>query len=312
MKNHFLIFTLGLIFFLGGMVNSFAVSPIAADPLDIIDYTRERWRDPRFEVFKWDRFPEIIIFDTADYDVQNRLFKRLAFFAEKAGFQGRLSHDYEIADLHGWNAHDYEANVLANFFEMARLIDFPILQEERELLAILLANGVLRRNSDLQIIPGKGAVLSISRDSDRNLRLRFMAHEGFHALHYIDEDFREFTRQRWEIFCNKGKMLLLSFFVIQAYDISDIELVYKEFSAHMLYWPVNQAGWFFGESMPTRVTTTNPLYAFILPPSREVTRGRLHWPELATIYTAEAQAFSNYVNQRWGFAAGRVWRIRPN
>jgi len=309
--KHFLVFTFCFIFFLGSGVSSFAVNPIPADPLDIIDYQRERWRDRRFEVFSWDRFPELIIFDTANYDVQSRLFKRLAFFAEKAGFKGRLAHDAEIANLHGWNAHDYEAKVLADFFETARVTNFPLLQEERELLAILLAHGVLRRNSVLQIIPGKGGVLSISRDSDRNLRLRFMAHEGFHGIYYVDEGFRNFTRQRWEVFPNKGKMLLLSFFVIQAYDIADIDLVHKEFSAHVLYWSINQVGFYYGDSLPNRVISANPLYGFILPASAEV-RGRQTWPELAEIFIAEAEIFSNYVNERWNFSAGRVWRARPN
>ena len=68
-------------------------SPIPADPADILSYRVESWRNSRYEVFSWDAFPEILIFDTANYAVQDRLFKRLAFFVEKTGFRGRLSTD---------------------------------------------------------------------------------------------------------------------------------------------------------------------------------------------------------------------------
>jgi len=36
------------------------------------------------------------------------------------------------------------------------------------------------------------------------------------------------------------------------------------------------------------------------------------WPDLADAFTAEAEAFSVYVRQRWGLAAGRVWSLRVN
>ncbi|MDR2370060.1 MAG: hypothetical protein LBD71_01155, partial [Treponema sp.] len=81
--------------------------PVSADPAVILAYPQEAWRDARYEIFRWEAFPSILVFDTADYGVQDRLLKRLAFFVEKAGFRGRLAPDSEIAGLHGWNAHDY-------------------------------------------------------------------------------------------------------------------------------------------------------------------------------------------------------------
>jgi hypothetical protein len=45
-------------------------------------------------------------------------------------------------------------------------------------------------------------------------------------------------------------------------------------------------------------------------PEKETTAadGKRSWPEIGAAFTAEGEAFSRYVNQRWGFAAGRVWR----
>jgi len=282
------------------------------DPGKILSYSVESWRDRRYEVFRWDIFPEILIFDTANYAVQDRLFKRLAFFVEKAGFRGRLAHDGEIAELHGWNAHDYRAEDLAAFFEAARNINFPLLAEERELESTLFSAGILKRNSASEIIPGKGAIISVSRESDRTdrgLRPRFMAHEGFHGIYFIDEDFRNFSRQRWEVFPPHAKKFLLSFFDFQAYDTKDMNLVVNEFMAHVLQLPVSQIAWYFGEFQPNRMISASPWRRSSLPEREELTAdGRRYWPDLARAFTEEAEVFSRYVNQRWGLAAGRVWR----
>ena len=293
---------------------SVPLEPITKDPSAILSYPLESWRDRRYEVFRWDAFPEILIFDTASYAVQDRLLKRLAFFVEKAGFRGRLAFDAEIANLHGWNAHDYQAVDLARFFEAARQSNFPLLAEERELEAILLSAGIIRRNSAMQIIPGRGAIISLSRESDRvdrSLRPRFMNHEGYHGIFYIDEEFRNFSRRRWEAFPSFAKNVLLAYFEIQAYDLNDEFLMVKEFKGHILQQSVAGASWFFGEFLPNRLLSENPAYKAILPEREELTReGRRFWPDLAQAFTAEAEVLSRYVNSRWGYAAGRVWRAQ--
>ena len=301
-----------LAFLVGVQVNIFSLEPVTADPGRILSWPVESWRDRRYEVFRWDRFPEILIFDTANYAVQDRLLKRLAFFVEKAGFRGRLAKDQEIAELHGWNAHDYRAQDLAAFFEAARKSNFPLLAEERELEALLLGAGILRKNNASEIIPGRGAIISLSRESDtvnRALRPRFMAHEGFHGIYFIDEEFRNFARQRWELFPAQSKKFLLSFFEFQAYDTKNPELVITEFMAHLLQQPVSEIGWYFGEYQPNRMIAASPRRASSLPEKEELTsEGRRFWPDLARDFSAEAGVFSRYVNQRWGLAAGKVWR----
>lgn len=292
----------------------FALNPIPSDPSALLSYPREAWRDERYELFSWDVFPGILIFDTADYEVQDRLFKRLAFFVEKAGFRGRLAPDEEIAGLHGWNAHDYRAEDLAAFFEAARKSAFPLLAEERELESLLLENGVIGKDGASRIIPGRGAIISVSRESDKtdkSLRYRFMAHEGFHGIFFTDEDFRNFSRERWDIFPAPAKKFLLSFFDFQAYNIKDPYLVVNEFMAHVLQQSVPQAAWYFGEYQPNRMISVSPWRRSFLPDREEISSdGRHSWPELAAAFTAEGEAFSRYVSERWGLAAGRVWRSR--
>jgi hypothetical protein len=275
-------------------------APITADPGLILAWPVERWRDRRYEFFRWENFPSLLIFDTANYAVQDRMFKRLAFFVEKAGFRDRLAPDEEIAELHGWNAHDYRAEDLARFFNAARRTNFPLLAEERELERILLDAGIIRE-SGAGITGGEGGVISISRESAEYLRFRFMAHEGFHGIFFVDEDFRDFTRRRWQQFPADAKRFLVSFFNFQHYDTSDEYLLINEFMAHVLQQPASEAGRYFGKTLPSRLEET---WRQAHLPAKDQASGT--WPALAQAFTREADAFSAYVNTRWGLAAGRV------
>jgi hypothetical protein len=278
--------------------------PVPADPGLIIDYPQRTWRDSRFEIFRWDRFPPVLIFDTADYALQDRFFKRLAFFVEKAGFRGRLAPDAEIAGLHGWNAHDYRAEDLARFFEAARTAEFPLLPEERELERILLDNGIIRESGSGGIVPGMGAIISISRESNDYLRGLFMAHEGFHGLFFIDEDFREFSRRRWEALPQTARRFILSYFDYSQYDLKDSYLMMNELMAYCLQQSPALAAEYFGKTLAGRLEGSWRRQSL---PAKDEAAGT--WPELERDFTREAAAFSAYVDQRWGLSGGRVHRI---
>jgi hypothetical protein len=280
--------------------------PIGADPGLILRWPQERWRERRFEVFRWNAFPSLLIFDTESYAVQDRLLKRLAFFTEKAGFRGRLASDAEIADLHGWNAHDYRAFDLANFFETARIQGFPLLDEERELEQILLNEGIIRRDPGGALKSGQGGIISISRESADYLRSLFMAHEGFHGLFFIDDEFRAFSRQRWLSLPRPAKVFINSFFAFQRYDTGDEYLMVNELMAHVLQQPASRAGVYFGETLPRRIEASSP---WRQPTLGEKDQDTDSWPHLAEAFTQEARAFSDYVHNRWGLSAGRVWMV---
>jgi hypothetical protein len=277
--------------------------PISADPALVLEWPRNNWRNADYEVFRWSDFPAILIFDTADYNTQDKLFKRLAFFVEKTGFRGRLAGDDEIANLHGWNAHDYRAEDLALFFNEARKANFRLLKEERELKEILLNENIIRENAD-GISAGEGAVISISRESEDYLRYRFMVHEAVHGLFFIDEDFRSFSGQRWRQLKPQAKRFILSFFGFQQYDTADEYLMINEFMAHVLQQPVSQAADYFGRLLPSRLESSWRRTSL---PSKNEATGT--WTELAESFTDEASAFSSYLSQRWNLAAGRVWKL---
>jgi hypothetical protein len=271
-----------------------------------LDYPQPAWRDSRYEVFRWEDFPSVLVFDFADYVILDRFLKRLAFYVEKADFRGRLATDREIAPLHGWNAHDYRPQDLAAFFEAVRSTAFPLLPEERELEELLLKTGILRRGTDGAIAAGEGAIISISRESPDYLRFQLLTHESFHGLFFIDQDFREFSRRRWENLSPQASRFIRALFGSMAYDTRDTNLMINELMAYCLQQPVSQAGRYFGETQASRLAEL-PLRRSALPPKDEATGT---WPEIATAFRAEAAAFSAYVERRWGLAAGRTRQVR--
>jgi hypothetical protein len=287
----------------------FPREPIPADPGLLLSYPQENWRSPGYEVFRWPDFPEILIVDTADYAVQERLFKRLAFFVEKRDFRGRLVPDRELEGLHGWNAHDYRAEDLARFFEAARLSGFPLLDEERGLCTLLLENGILRREPDGEILPGAGAVLSISRESSASLRDRFLIHECFHGLFFMDEDFRNFSVGRWENFPPEAKRFFSSYLDFMRYDTAHGYLAVNEFMAYCLQQPASHAPYYFGEYLAGQIAA-NPLRRSVLSGEERTASGGRYWPALARAFSREAVAFSDYASRRWGFSAGAVYSLR--
>jgi hypothetical protein len=267
-------------------------------------YPEGDWRDSRYEVFQWAGFPSLLIFDTQNYAVQDKLFKRLAFFVEKAGYRGRISTDAELDGKHAWNAHDYRAEDLAAFFAAAEAIRFPLLKEEKEVEDILLAAGILVKNGG-KIAAGEGAIISLSRESSDTLRRQFMAHEGFHGLFFIDKDFRAFSKDRFDHLSPVAKRFILSFFDYQHYDIEDSYLMVNEFQAHVLQQNASQAAWYFGGNLAARLEGSS-WRKNALPRKDEASAT---WPEIAAAFQTEANAFSAYVKERWGLAAGRVWRV---
>jgi hypothetical protein len=276
--------------------------PLPADPGLILEYPQARWRDRRYEIFRWEQFPSVLIFDTADYAVQDSLFKRLCFFVEKKGFRGRVLADGEMAELHGWNAHDYRAEDLARFFQAAA--DFSLSPEERELERILLREGLIRQ-AEGRTGAGEGAVLSISRESTPYLRGLFMNHEGFHGLFFIDREFRDFSRRRWDGLSPPARTFILSYFDYQSYDTADAYLMVNELMAHCLQQPVSQTPRYFGEILPSRLESSPRRRAAL--PARDEVSG--HWSEFGRAFQAEAEAFSAYAGRRWGLSAGRAWHL---
>lgn len=221
--------------------------PIRTDPGLILKWNVDNWRNVDYELFEWDRFPGIIYFDTRNYTVQDNFFRRLAFFAEKQGYKGRLLTNEELGTMHGFNALDYRPETLADFFNLATEQKFELNHEEELLKIILLKNGLLLPDGN-KVKPGQGGLVSISRESYDALRIQLLAHEAWHTLFFADEEFRNYVAAIYYTMDPQSLEFLIDYFRSQpslGYDVNDDYLMKNEFMAYIMQQPVTSCGQYF-------------------------------------------------------------------
>lgn len=224
-----------------------SLKPLTTDPGSIIVWDKNTWRQDEYELFSWELFPSVLIMDFKNYQVQDDYLKRLAFFAEKSGFTGRLSFDEEIKDLHGFNAHDYSAETLADFFTLADKENFPLNKSELHLRSILLENGVLKFDKG-KLVEGEGALLSISQESYLALRYTLMGHEAFHGIYFTQKDFRDYVLEVYNASDALSRDFLMGYFTTSEtlnYDLENDYLLKNEFMAYLLQQSIANTGQYF-------------------------------------------------------------------
>lgn len=233
--------------------------PIPADPGTVLHYPAEEWRNEAYEVFAWNLFPKMLIFDTRDYGVQADFFKRLAFFVEKEGYTGQLLSNDELEGRHGWNAHDYRSIDLAAFFQAAKDRRFPLNERERELRAILLENEILRFDQEHGLyLPVEGGCISISRSSTETLRDLFMVHEAIHGIFFSSEAYREAAFRFWEELSEGERTYWELLFSWMSYDTGNLYLTVNELQAYLLQRPAEQAEYYFRNHRAVPAMKANP------------------------------------------------------
>lgn len=280
------------------------VNPIKVDPGLIMQWPQKNWRGNDYELFEWDRFSGILFFDIANYSVQNDFFRRLAFFVEKQGFKGKLLSDAELEGKHGYNAHDYRAYDLARFFEKARAENFPLNKKELLLREILLKNSIIVQNEDGSFSEGRGAVISISQESPLYLRTTFVAHEGWHGIFFVDEDFRNTVSSVFyslQMADPRAVDFLIKYFQVTPslnYDTEDEYLLKNEFMAYMLQRPVSACEKYF-----TDMAARSHSQSFIKEEADYIIETK------AAGFSGSAQMLEDYVKRRWNLSAGRVWLL---
>ncbi len=255
---------------------------LLADPATLLNWPGQNWRQPQREWFTW-AGTSILVLVTKDYQTQDDYLKRLAFFVEKTGFRGRLWTDAQIAHLHGWNAHDYSAPSLAQFYTLAEKESFPLNPEEIELRTKLTASGILvAKGSGWEA--GTGALLGISLESPPALRAALFVHEAFHGLYFTSEAFRNGVKAVWSKLPDGAKTTFRDFLAISRYDPSDEGLMMNEFQAYVLQRsPADWVGFF-----------------------RDKVRSKLWLPD----YMLASQELDTLVQRLYGFRSGKVSLVR--
>jgi hypothetical protein len=271
--------------------------PIRTEPGLILSYKRSGWRTLDYEIFEWDRFSNILFFDTRNYNVQDNFFRRMAYFVEKQGYKGRLLTNEELADLHGYNAHDYSAVSMADFFYKASKTGVVLNKEELLLKKILIANGLLESDGDF-VRANEGGVVSISQETPEWNRQKFLAHEGWHTIFFRDADFRNFVSAVFYTFDPLSRAFLIDYFKSQpqlGYDINDDYLLQNEFMAYIMQQKLSDVASYFVHcaNLGSVMKYTPELAAYV----RE-TKGRG--------FEDAAVALNDYVYDKYGIVCGNI------
>ena len=214
----------------------------------------------------------------------------MAFFVEKTGYRGRLVSDAEVAQLHGWNAHDYAAPDLARFFDLAAQQSFPLNEAELELRGRLAGAGIIIENSG-RWQAGTGALVGVSAESPPALRAVLFVHEAFHGLYYTSQQFRDAVLKAWQAMSDDARSAFRDFLSLSRYDPSDEALMVNEFQAYTLQRRATQWPSFFDRVLAA-VPASN--------------RGQL----LTELLTA-ARSIDATVGSLYGLSSGNVALLRP-
>lgn len=277
--------------------------PIRTDPGLILKWNVDHWRNVDYELFEWDRFPGIIYFDTRNYTVQDNFFRRLAFFAEKQGYKGKLLTNAQLGNMHGFNALDYRPETLADFFNKAADEDFELNPEENLLKTILIKNGLLIADGN-RVLPGQGGLVSISRESYDALRIQLLAHEAWHTLFFADDEFRNYVAAVYYTMDPQSLEFLIDYFRSQpslGYDVNDDYLMKNEFMAYIMQQSVANCGQYF-----VNHAWWNSVMAFTPTLANYVinTKGKG--------FEDAANALNEFVFDKYGLVAGNTALVQRN
>ncbi len=273
------------------------ITPIRTDPGLILNYKTKQWRTVDYEIFEWDRYPGILFFDTRNYEVQDKLFRRLAFFVEKQGFKGRLLTNEELGDMHGYNAHDYSAQSMANFFNKATEQNFQLNEEEYLLKRILIQNGLFSEDG-IYVKANEGGLVSISRETPAWSRTNLLAHEGWHTIFFRDAEFRNYVSAVYYTFDPTSLEFLIDYFKSQpglGYDVNDEYLMHNEFMAYIMQNRLSEVANYFVHlaNRGSVIKFTPELAAYI-----RKTEGRG--------FEDAANALNDFVFDKYGIVCGNI------
>jgi len=261
--------------------------PLTANLHRMLSAPPSAWRSPSAEVYRWDLFPDVLVVDSASFAVQDRMFTRLAYFLEKRGFRGRLLGNAALAGRHGWNAHDYGAAGLADFFNAAAAVSFPLNPEEIALRRLALREGILVTARGAYAA-GRGAILGISRSSSHVERELLLTHESFHGVFFSSAAYREFCQALWDSLPPELASFYERFLDSLGYDITAPTLVVNEFQAYLMQQPLRYAESYFGRFLRLTEGAAGPGSAPVQP-----------WQLLRN-----AEVLDGYCRARFGFGAG--------
>jgi hypothetical protein len=208
-------------------------------------------------VYRLAENPSVLVIDFPSLAEQGRAMNRLAALIEKEGApRDRLLSHGEIAALAEnaatfYFAHDYAAESLARFFSLAAVETDSLNRQERDLLDLLLAAGVIHRGGD-RYLPSHPpmAVISLVQPQsddpatpedetvDAALRETMLRHEVSHGEFFTNEAYRRHCERFWkEKLTEAERTLFRKFLARQGYNTADETLMINEAQAYLMHTP---------------------------------------------------------------------------
>ena len=256
--------------------------------------------ESEFEIYRWTDFPDILLVDTLDYAVQSGLFKRLAYYVEKRGYAGTLLSDEQLEKLHGWNAHDYRAIDLAEFFNLAAHNSITLTSYEDELAKILTDKNILKIEGN-GYVPIEGGIISVSRESSEYLRELFLAHEGYHGIFFSEPGFEKYVVTLYSGFDEQFIRFWKLFLNWKGYDTSNAYLMANEVQAYLLQQPLERVDAYYKEYVIPNMITQFPDDAAFL---------EMLITDDYTLFFETASSINEYIRSRTGYGAGDLFSLR--
>lgn len=280
--------------------NECVLSPLPTDVGLITTASMEKWRSKDYELFEWDRFHNVLIFDTRNYHVQRDFFRRMAFFCEKKGYRGKILTDEQLGAMHGYNAHDYSARSIAKFFTAVDKKKIKITEKENLLRDIALHNGLIEKteNGYKELT---GAVISISQESPLWLRRNLANHELWHGLYFTDEDFQKKCAEIYDDINDKSRAFVTGYWASQdtlGYDQNDDDLLRNELMAYIMQQSKSNVAPYF-----VHLANRGSVMAAI-PRLCEWVR-----ENDGAAFTDIAKTFDEYARSKWHLNCGRAGMI---
>lgn len=274
---------------------------IPADPHTMLTFPQSAWRRDALEIFEWTAYPGTYFVDFADYATQSKYLKRLAFFTEKRGFRGTIPSHSAVEPLHGWNAHNYSAEGLYQFYRAAEENGVPLSDAELDLRETAVSLGLLTLEAG-ELRPGTGGLLSISRESAPVLRELLLTHESFHGVFYARESFREFVADYFRSMPTAGQAFWRSFLGFMSYDPADEYLMINEFQAYVLQQRPRATEWYMTERIGGRLEAAGS------PAWRNM---RIVLSQHPRFFRDAAEALNAHVLAHEGLLGGDVYTMLP-
>ena len=220
--------------------------PLLLDPGTMLHYPHSSFRNSEYEIFSHNLYPGLLYLVSDSFRTQSLFLKRLAFFTEKKGFVGRLAEDREISHLRDWFAHDYRAEDLAAFFDLAKRENFPLNESELVLRDLLCKHGIIRIENG-SYIKGEGALLGFSIESGNRLPVYYV-HETVHGLSFIMNGLQKVFLDFFESMGSYEKDFMRDSLLYREYNVlEDKELLALETAAYLLQQRPEETDRYFRE-----------------------------------------------------------------